>query len=87
MDMHLMYLVAEKGLTGELYTRSVLTYGRVDESKEYDGADNGPDGLYCALLETLRHHLVETMAHASKLRRESVTTREWGQWVNIGTSN
>ena len=44
------------------------TYGRVDESEENDGADDGPDGVCRALLESLRDDLVEAVTHAPQLR-------------------
>ena len=42
------------------------TYGWIDESQEYDGADHCPHRLDGALLEPLGHHLVETMTHTSQ---------------------
>ena len=49
------------------------TYGGVDKSEENDGADDGPDGLGRALLETLRDDLVEAVTHAAQLRRKSTS--------------
>jgi hypothetical protein len=51
------------------------TYCRVDKSQENDGADNCPDCLDGALLETLSDDLVEAVAHAAQLRRKSVRQR------------
>ena len=47
------------------------TYGRVDKPQENDRADDGPDRFDRTLLEALSDDLVQTVAHAAQLRRES----------------
>lgn len=69
--------VAQSRTLGELavLTTRVVTYGGVDEAQEDDCSNDGPHGLHGALLETLRHHLVQAVTHAPQLGGEPGATQ------------